>query len=352
MKTDNRDLQRDPQYKNRIVIAITIGIIWIGLLPFFYDIFFSELYYMPFVGIIAATVANITPAAAGIVYFPILTQINVSPITVTQFSLMIQAYGMGLGTFRWFQMNRRLFILNILPICIVCGFAGELISMVWIPIENPELLTLFFNGVAFLFTQIIIFSLLRNKTYPNWRIELTESTIVILAMASVVGGLLCGWIGFGIDTLFYFILTIHFRIHPAIAIVTSISLMAAMSISGTIINWIYFDLPLALWFSAIPGVTLAGLFLATYIAVKIGSKNILLLFTFFLSLDFFMALWCQNFVPMGSVTKILVITPLALYMLVLHLKLFLRQTIGGDACAKEFHMVMGESEINPNHWKE
>ena len=53
-----------------IILAI-VSTIWICLFPYFSEDFMNNFYYMPFLGTIAATVANTTPAAAGIVYFPI-----------------------------------------------------------------------------------------------------------------------------------------------------------------------------------------------------------------------------------------------------------------------------------------
>ena len=318
--------EMEKQNKVPFIILAVSFIVWLIFLPLFHEEFFSKLFYMPFIGAVAAIVANITPAAAGIIYFPILTHLSVSPVTVAQFNLAIQAYGMGLGTFRWFLFSRKLFILNVLPVCIAGGFLGEIVSIVIFPIKTPELLTLIFNFIAFVFTQIIFFSILRNSKYPNKALKLTVFNGSFLFGFAFIGGLLCGWIGFGIDTIFYFIMTIVFRINPAIAIVTSIALMAAMSISGTVLNAVFHDVPIVLWYSAIPGVTLGGLFLAAYIAVKMGPKNILLLFTFFLSMDFFVTLWTQQAVPMSESLRKIIIYVLVFYLLVIHIKIIRNQS--------------------------
>lgn len=325
------------KYSIPLIILVVVSVLWLIAFPFFHEIFLSKLFYMPFVGAVAAIVANITPAAAGIVYFPILTHLSIAPITISQFNLIIQAYGMGLGTLRWFLFNKKLFIFNVLPVSIAGGLIGEIVSIVLLPINNPELLTLIFNCIAFLFTQIIFFSLLRNSKYPNMSVKLTLFNCSIMFSFAFIGGLLCGWIGFGIDTIFYFIMTVMFRINPAASIVTSISLMAAMSISGTVLNAIFQNVPLALWYSAIPGVTIGGLFLAAYIAVKMGSRNILLLFTFFLSIDFFAALWTQHTLPMGDTVRKMIIYPLIFYMVVIHIKIFRSKSNNINASIGEFN---------------
>lgn len=304
-----------------IILAAVAGL-WIIFFPYFQKDFLSQFFYMPFLGTIAATVANTTPAAAGIVYFPILTRLHVSPITAVQFSLIIQAYGMGLGTFRWFLVNKKLFIFNVIPVCLVGGLAGVVLSIVFFPVSNPELLTLIFNFIAFLLTQIIFFSILFKHKYPKLNVELNFVNILILFVFSFLGGLISGWIGFGIDTMFYFILTVIFKINPATAIVTSISLMAAVSVAGTVLNIIFHDIPLSLWYSAIPGVTVAGLFLAAYLAVKLGAKNVLILFTVLLSVDFFVNLWTQHTIPMSQTVKVLTTYLLIGYLVFIHVKIF------------------------------
>ncbi|MBN1843546.1 MAG: sulfite exporter TauE/SafE family protein [Deltaproteobacteria bacterium] len=309
------------KYLPYIIVTIVYGL-WLILLPYFREDFLGRFYYMPFLGIIAATVANITPAAAGIVYFPILTRLQINPLTAVQFNLIIQAYGMGLGTFKWYLVNKKLFMTNVIPICLFGGIIGIIISIIFVPIDNPQLLTLTFNFIAFLFTQVIFFSILFRRKYPNLKIDLTIYNIMILFAFSLLGGLISGWIGFGIDTMFYFILTFIFKINPAVAIVTSISLMAALSVTGTLLNIIVNQVPLSLWYSAVPGVTIAGLFLAAYFAVKIGPKNILILFTFLLSIDFFMTFWTQQTIPMSQTVRMVLTYIIIVYLLIIHVKIF------------------------------
>lgn len=312
------------QSNKRLLYAILFSVLalWLIAFPHFQKDFLEKFYYMPFLGVIAATVANTTPAAAGIVYFPVLTRLAITPATAVQFSLIIQAYGMGLGTFKWYHVNKRLFIANVIPLCLFGGIIGIITSIVFVPIKNPELLTLTFNTVGFVFTQVIFFSILRKRHYPNLSIDLSAPNATVLFACSLIGGLISGWIGFGIDTLFYFLLTFVFRINPAVAIVTSISLMAALSAVGTLLNVVFNAVPFSLWYSAVPGVTLAGLFLASYFAMKIGPKNILLLFAFLMSADFFMALWTQHTIPMSQTIRMVLTYLLVTYLLIIHVKIF------------------------------
>ncbi|MGE0086207.1 MAG: sulfite exporter TauE/SafE family protein [Desulfococcaceae bacterium] len=305
-----------------LVILVIVSVLWGIFFPFFRDDFFSKFFYMPFLGVIAATVANTTPAAAGIVYFPILTRLEISPIMTVQFTMLIQAYGMGLGTLKWYFVNKRLFIFNVLPVCLSGGLMGVVLGIVVWPISKPEVLTLIFNFIAFMFTQVIFFSILYKRQYPAQNVELTARNIAILLFFSFIGGLITGWIGFGIDTIFYFILTLVFRVNPAIAIVTSIAIMATMSLAGAVLHLFLYEVPLSLWYSAIPGVTLAGLFLAAFLAIKLGAKNVLLLFTLLLSIDFFLTLWTQQTIPISYTVRLVLTYALIVYLVFIHVKIF------------------------------
>ncbi len=306
----------------RYILVAVVFIAWIVMFPFFKEDFLEKFYYMPFLGVLGATVANTTPAAAGIIYFPILTRLHIAPLTAAQFNMMAQAYGMSLGTFRWFLLNRKLFLFNMLPICLISGLTGLSISIFFLPIDDPALLTLVFNCIAFGFTQIIFFSIIFKRKYPNSSIKLNFKSITLLMIFSFIGGMITGWIGFGIDTIFYFILTLIFRINPAIAIVTSISLMASMSLMGSIFYAMIGTMPLSLWHSAIPGITIGGLFVAAYVAVKIGPKNVLILFAGFLSIDFLTAVWTQQTIPMSQYLRMGIVYGLILYLLLVHVKIF------------------------------
>ncbi len=279
---------------------------------------------MPLLGIIAATIANTTPAAAGIVYFPVLTQLSITPLTTVRFTQMIQAYGMGLGTLKWYLVNSRLFLWQVLPLCIVCGVCGTFAGLVLFPLKNPEILKFIFNIVSFVLVQFVFVGLLFKREYNQLKINDNWFNLSLLAVVSIFGGMISGWIGFGVDTMVYFILTIFFRVNIALAIITSISLMTACSIAATVINFSLYDMSgvTPLWFSALPGVTLAGLFLASYFAMRLGTRTILLLFSLCLSVEFFIAVWTQEVIPLGFIARFVITNVMLIYLAVVHMKVF------------------------------
>jgi len=304
------------------LLAGVAGVVWLLFFQKFRQDFFEHYYFMPLLGIIAATIANTTPAAAGIVYFPILTKLHISPVATARFSLMIQAYGMGLGTLKWLLVDRRLFMMRVIPLCLAGGMVGGLLSVVFLPLSNPKMLQLLFSGFALIVVQFIFYGIIRRRRYLRETIELTLRNSLVLFFCSLAGGMISGWIGFGIDTVFYFVLTVFYQINPAVAIITSIAIMAGVSIWCTLLNILFHSVPLALWYSAIPGVTLGGLFLASYVALKLGTRNVLLLFTLFLCMDFMLTLWTQEVFHWPYLLKSVLVYSLAVTLMVMHIRLF------------------------------
>lgn len=312
---------KSTEWYTRTILCV-VGGLWVLFFPYFSEAFIDRFYFMPFLGTLAATVANTTPAAAGIVYFPTLTRLQITPVDAVRFTLIIQAYGMGLGTFKWFLVNRKLFIFRVLPTCLAGGVIGVVTAIVFLPISEPATLSLIFNFIAFLLTQIIFFSILTRHQYPNLDVEMTLTNRALLFFFSILGGLISGWIGFGIDTMFYFILTVIFKINPAAAIVTSISLMAALSMVGTALNVTFYAVPLDLWYAAIPGVTVAGLYIASFLAIRVGPKNVLMIFTILLSADFIISFWLQSSFPISKTARYMISYALIAYLVAIHVKIF------------------------------
>lgn len=296
-------MNKNPGNKTNIcfflILSGAITAAWVFFFPWFRDVFISQYFFMPPLGLIAATIANATPAGAGIVYFPVLTRTVTEPVQAVRFSLMIQAYGMSLGALKWYVTDHKLFLIKEIAVTAAAGIAGITCAVLFMPVQNPPAVRLLFNAGAFAMMHVIFVSSSRGKkTFTGHRSNSSEFIsgrsslfFLVLFSAGFAGGIISGWIGFGIDTIFFFIMTLLYKKDTASAIVSSVVLMAVVSLFGTLINIVFFDVNTALWFSAIPGVTLGALFAAVYLSRKIGQKNILLMTFVFLSLNFIQAVW-------------------------------------------------------------
>ncbi|MBP7233284.1 MAG: TSUP family transporter [Syntrophaceae bacterium] len=269
-------------------IFAAVSVFWLICLPFFEADFINHYFFMPFLGVVAATVANVTPAAAGIVYFPVMTRIHIDPAQVVMYTLMIQSFGMSLGSIKWFIVDRTLFMKNVLVVSITGGTIGIALAIFFFPLNDARQLRIIFDYFTYLITILVFIRLFLQKAKGGVDFKLNMLSFFILFSFSIIGGIISGWIGFGLDTIFYFTLTFFYRVNAAAAIVTSIVLMAVVSIIGTIFSSFLYALPKTLWFSALPGVAIGGLFVATFLAVNARWWKILLFFIYFFCVQIFL----------------------------------------------------------------
>ena len=324
---DHLILEKTKARQNKLVlyiILLAVAILWGLLTPKFWPELSEKYFFMPILGVLAATVANTTPVAAGIVYFPILTFLKISPLEAVLYTMMIQSYGMGIGAIRWFIEDKRLFLWKVLPICLLFGAAGAFSSTIIFPLTNPGILKNAFNIISFILVSAIFYSVIKKHRYPKTSVAFNRKNIIILIISAYVGGVFAGWLGFGIDTVFYFVLTLVFRIQPAIAIVTSIALMTGISIFGTGMHYIIHPefLPWGIWYSALPGVTLGGIFLAAYLTTEVTMKKFFIIFLFFLLAEFGVITLTQITLTLRYVIQFIIINTLVLYLVYIHIRLF------------------------------
>ncbi len=271
-----------------VYIFCAVLLFWLGCLPVFYADFVSQYFFIPFLGVVAATVANVTPTAAGIVYFPVMTRIHMDPAQVVLYTLMIQSFGMSLGSIKWFIFDRKLFLKNVLVVSLIGGSIGIALAIFFFPVRDPQRIKTIFDYFSYLIVVLVLIRVLLQKDRGIVDFKLDFFSFAVLFAFSVFGGMVSGWIGFGVDIIFYFILTIFYRINAAAAIVTSILLMAGVSIVGTVLNSFLFTLPINIWFSALPGVAIGGLFVATFLAVRARLWKVILFFLYFFVVQIFL----------------------------------------------------------------
>ncbi len=324
---DELTLEKSKSKQNKLVlyiILVTVAILWGFLTPTFWPELSQKYFFMPILGVLAATVANTTPVAAGLVYFPILTYLKISPLEAVLYTMMIQSYGMGIGAIRWFIEDKRLFLWKVLPICLTFGALGAFSGIMLFPLDNPGVLKKGFNIISFILVSAIFYSVIKKHRYPKTSVALTKKNITLLIICAYAGGIFTGWLGFGVDTVVYFLLTLVFRVQPAIAIVTSIALMTGISIFGTSLHYILHPevLPWGIWYSALPGVTLGGIFLAAYLTTEVTMKKFFMIFIFFLLAEFGVISLTQITLTVGYVIQFVIINALVLYLVYIHIRLF------------------------------
>ncbi len=252
----------------------------------------GELYgawFMPFLGIAAATIAMSTPAGGGVVFFPTMVLLGVPPYQAVAFSVGAQSVGMGIfGTFNWIKRDRA----AILPAAVVAtalmGGAATLLSLFVFPIAQARPLQLTFSAFGLGLAIYIFYGLRHGLDKETARFQLGPWMVVALAVVALLGGLLVGYIGVGIDALLFLLLTLFFKIDSHEATVTSILAMGLTAMVPFAAHlFVLRDVPIYLWLMVLPGILL-GARIGPWLNQTLGRRRILIGFSILLLLEFAM----------------------------------------------------------------
>jgi uncharacterized membrane protein YfcA len=305
LKTENKCWCDDPEccrvVKPNTVAVFRFELIALTLLAVLFIIFLKielvetqelyEAWFMPFLGVAAATIAMSTPAGGGIVFFPTMVLLGVPPMEAVAFSVGAQSVGMGIfGTFNWVKQDRSAIMIPVVIAAVLFGSAASLIALFVFPISEAEPLQLTFSFFGVGLATYVIYSLREGINKQNNRFQWGLWMFVAIIIVGVFGGLLVGYIGAGIDALLFFVLTSRFKIDTHQATVTSIITMGLTAMIPFCVHlFILGDVPINLWLMVLPGI-LIGSRIGPWLNKTLGSKRILIVFALLLIIEFLMTI--------------------------------------------------------------
>ena len=202
-------------------------------------------------------IAGGTSLGGGAVAFPIFTKIlHINPHDARIFSLAIQSVGMSAAAVAICLTGIRV---EWRVICWVSlgGFVGISISTAGLTaLLPPDVIKIYFTLLLTSFAIVLLGSdrgLRRsNQSIPLW----TRREKIILLTVGLLGGIISGLVGNGIDICAFAVMVLLFRISEKVATPTSVILMAINAIAGFAIHvFIAGDLinPIQdYWLAAIP----------------------------------------------------------------------------------------------------
>ena len=249
----------------------------------------ASVWFMPFLGIVGATVAMSTPAGGGIVFFPTLVLLGVAPVNAVAFSVATQTFGMGIfGTYNWSRKAPEAILKPAVVLVALGGWVGVLLALFVFPLTSARAVRLLFSTFGLCLALYIVLSA-RNDLHINQTpFRLRGLMAPILFVSGVAGGMLTGYIGVGIDVLIFVVLTWLYHTHIQHATVTSIVIMGLTSALPFMFALFFFGtLPLNLWLMVLPGVLL-GARIGPWLNTRLGSERVMLLFSLLLILEFCM----------------------------------------------------------------
>ena len=227
-------------------------------------------------------VAGSTPLGGGAVAFPILTKVLAVPAEDAKvFSLFIQSIGMSFATL--FFISKKIEIdWKTLSYALTFSVLGQL-ACLFINIESG----LVIKHIYTCFLLLVAIILLDSFTHTR-RTHALIFARKKLATAAFIGGVISGFLGAGADTLLFFYYVILMKQPAKKVIPTTVALMAANAIIGSILilssNYVPSSFVITSWFFAAPIVAL-GAPLGGLIMTKLPPKSILAMVIFIIALE-------------------------------------------------------------------
>ncbi len=292
-RTCRREVETDRRgvFRFELIAALALGVVFVFVLvgglvkP-------DDLYrawFMPILGVGAATIAMSTPAGGGVVFFPTMVLLGVPPVEAVAFSVGAQAVGMGVfGTFNWIKRDRSAILPWAVLTTALIGGAASLLALFVFPIVEPRPLQLTFSFFGLGLAVYIFYGLRHRLDQSTSPFRFNRAMLAVLAAVGLVGGLLVGYIGMGIDASLFFALTYFFRIDSHEATVTSIVTMGLTAMVPFGVHLLVTqDLPIDLWLMVLPGI-LFGARIGPWLNHRLGRRRILTGFGILLVIEFLM----------------------------------------------------------------
>jgi uncharacterized membrane protein YfcA len=176
------------------------------------------------VGFAGAVVGNITALGGGIVFIPLMMWLGIPPVHALKIAIVTQSFGMTSGAVAWAQLSK-------VPTCVIPWavpgmLIGSTISSLLVR-PNPLLVKGLFGPVSITLGILLLIGTYRhlsNAVVWNQRAKFA------VAIVSVFGGMVTGWVAIGEGELIAALLMIAFGFAAESAISLGVLLLAVNSI--------------------------------------------------------------------------------------------------------------------------
>ena len=224
---------------------------------------------------VGSFIAGSTSEGGGAVAFPVMTlMFGIKPAVAKDFSLMIQSVGMTAAAIAIF-VNGIVIEPRAILFSSLGGALGMLVSLEFIaPFLPPVITKLFFVTLWLSFGMALLWMNRDRQRVLNRRISgFKRQDMVALIAVGVVGGMVSGITGSGLDILTFALLVMAFRLDEKIATPTSVVLMAGNALVG--FGWRFFfnSAPIltetwSYWWVSVPVVVIGAPLGARFIATR------------------------------------------------------------------------------------
>lgn len=124
---------------------------------------FTTTWFMPFLGVIAAFLANSVPIGGGIVYIPALALLGVDISLGASFTIATMPFGNGVfGFLRWLVKDPTVIIWESFVFTVLPSWLGSLIAIFILPTPNTSHVKVGFGWLSFLIGVLVLLSIYRG----------------------------------------------------------------------------------------------------------------------------------------------------------------------------------------------
>jgi len=252
-----------------------------------------ELWFMPFIGILAACLANSVPVGGGIVFVPALILLGAKVKLGVAFTVATMTFGNGVfGFLNWLRKDPEVFVWGSFKYTVPSAWFGAVIGTFHPLLSESHcklLFALFSSGVA-----VLVLRAARNggkieplaaaaAGRPEEELLAEPATRLKLAAVGFSAGLvLVANIAIGNAMATFLSLTLVLGVETRRAIVTGIVAGGWTSLVPFLLHLMALgDVPVARWLMVLPGVFL-GARLAPHVHARLGLERVLWAFGAFL----------------------------------------------------------------------
>ena len=219
-----------------LIVAVAVWGLWLSAMTGAGRFgLFRKNYFMSITMLAGSFIAGATSEGGGAVAFPVMTLLfKVPPPTARDFSLMIQSVGMSAASLTILAGRIR-----ICTRTATCAGPGGVIGVVLglelvSELMPPSYVKMFFTSLWLSFA-VVLFWLNRDRD----RLLASAAprgprAALALFFVGVLGGIVSGVTGSGVDILTFSLLVLSFRVSESIATPTSVVLMAMTAVAGAL----------------------------------------------------------------------------------------------------------------------
>jgi uncharacterized membrane protein YfcA len=214
--------------------------------------------YVFFLGIFGSSLASSgAPIAGGIVNMPVLSYYGLRPSECVAFSAAAQAFGIGFCSFlNWSYIRPDIFITSIFPYTLIPGLIGLLLAKLVIPLSDRNI-QIFFSLFCIIIAIYTIHGLQHELATQDEPVVIKHSVnplTILLTITSLIGGLVTGWVGIGIEKFLFVLLTLYCKADVLKSCITSVTIVGWLSVIGGLIHAFKLkNLPVLHWLMVLPG---------------------------------------------------------------------------------------------------